>query len=225
MEVPATSRRLVAGPTPVVCDNPVRQPVSRALADRIVVLHKEDIGGASQVRVILSGPPGCGKTTTARLVAESLGSVLVSGFDPSRPGQSVHDVLAAMSSYVAMNGHLVFSMDVFDVCIQRAVEGALTVSSESESPEVTDKATWIALMDMLQFIPNVTFIMSTNLTFAELDALDVSVAMLRAGRVTQRFAVDHNIKSSENNLHLNNKTVVKSNHKTKTKRRGGIIAS
>ena len=182
---------------------------ARALAARIVSLHNDTINGAAaQVRVVLSGAPGCGKTTTARLVAESLGSVLVSGFDPSRPGQHVHDVFAAVSGY-----HLVFSLDELDVCLRRAVHGALSGSCvDVAPPAVTDKATWNALMDMLQFMPNVMLIMSTNLTFAELDALDDSGAMLRAGRVTQRIAVEDVV---TNNNHNN-----KNRNRNKTKRKG-----
>ena len=144
-----------------------------------------------RICVILSGPPGCGKSTTARAVTMLLDAVLVPGFDPSRPGHTTTDVLVTVRDLTTVGTHVVISMDEFDVCVRRAVAGgalpAALGDAETGTPEVTDKASWNAMMDMLQFVPKVTVIMSTNLTFKELDALDPSGAMLRAGRVTQRI--------------------------------------
>ncbi len=164
--------------------------VARDLASRVVALHRSACESA-QVRVILSGPPGCGKSTTARAVTMLLDAVLVPGFDPSRPGHTTTDVLVTVRDLTTVGTHVVISMDEFDVCVRRAVAGgalpAALGDAETGTPEVTDKASWNAMMDMLQFVPKVTVIMSTNLTFKELDALDPSGAMLRAGRVTQRI--------------------------------------
>jgi hypothetical protein len=169
--------------------------VARDTASRIFALHKT-AGDVAQVRVILSGPPGCGKSTTARVVALLLDAVLVPGFDPSRTGHATTDVLLNARDLAVVGTHVVLSMDEFDVCYRRAVAaGALAPApgnADSKGPpEVTDKASWNAMMDMLQFVPKVTVVMSTNLTFPELDALDPSGAMLRAGRVTQRIEMGH----------------------------------
>jgi len=48
---------------------------------------------SGQARVLISGPPGCGKSTCGRVVAQALREagrdvVLVVGFDPTKPGQS-----------------------------------------------------------------------------------------------------------------------------------------
>jgi hypothetical protein len=190
--------------------------VARDAACQIVALQKAS-GSAAQVRVILSGPPGCGKSTAARLVASMLGAVLIPGLDPSRPGHGVSDVLSAVKNFVdGVNGrHVVISMDEFDVCIRRAVAGdaapqppASTIVS-SGPPEVTDKASWNAVVDRLQFVPNVTVIMSTNLTFAELDKVDPSGAMLREGRVTKRITVPDGIIQTKNNNPTNKKNKMK----------------
>ena len=177
-------RNEVASPASVPA---VAAAVAGNLASKIASLHKTD--STAQVRVVLSGPPGCGKSTTARVVAKLLGAVLVPGFDPSRPGHNVGDVLTMRNMYAGE--HTVISMDEFDMCIRRAITGEPhPADTDMGVPEVTDKASWNALMDMLQFVPSVTIVMSSNLTFPELDAMDPSGAMLRAGRVTHRIDVN-----------------------------------
>jgi hypothetical protein len=65
---------------------------------------------------------------------------------------------------------------------------------KKKAPEVVDKATWNAMLDMLQFRDRVVLMMTTNATFAELDELDArecSGSLLRTGRVTQRIEMRH----------------------------------
>ena len=167
--------------------------VARATASQIVEARTAG-GEAAQVRVLISGPPGCGKSTTAREVALMLGAVLVPGFDPSRPGHAIDGALeVAHGLRHTSTAPVVISMDEVDVCLRRAVAGMPCSSKLGGGgecpPDVTDKSSWNAMLDMLQFLPNVVLVMSTNLTFAELDALDATGAMLREGRVTHRITV------------------------------------
>lgn len=144
-----------------------------------------------QMRVILSGPPGSGKSTAARLVALSLGATLVPAFDPSRPGFSVDSVLS-MTPDDAM---IVLSMDEFDVCLRRALSPSPSPSPSVDREgggkecEVVDRASWNAMLDALQFVPNVVVVMSTNMTFADLEN-EFEPSALRAGRITHRMVVD-----------------------------------
>jgi hypothetical protein len=142
--------------------------------------------GTQQMRVILSGRPATGKTMTARLVAQALGGTLVPGFDPSKPGCSTCSVLSTLST----DSTIVLSMDEFDECLRRTAVPSQQPSSLSQKniPEVTDRASWNAMLDMLQFTPNVVVVMSTNMSFAQLDE-EFDASVLRVGRVTHRMTV------------------------------------
>lgn len=193
---------------------------ARATASQIVALRK----GESQIRVLISGRPGCGKSTTAREVARMIGGVLVPGFDPSRPGHGMEGVLEAAQGVRIFASSsptpIVISMDEVDVCLRRAIAGMPYSpggggggGGDSEQPDVTDKTSWNAMLDMLQFVPDVMLVMSTNSTFAELDALDATGAMLRAGRVTHRIALG-DAHAPPADAHIGN------NKRNKMKRRG-----
>ena len=161
-----------------------------------------------QARVIVSGPIGCGKSTTSRLLAAAIGRVtgdesavsLVAGFDPSRPGHSLAGVLDL--AQFADNHWVVVMLDEVDCVLSKldsAVGDANTPPNSGAAPivgsgkngvlpEVVDKGTWNAMLDMLQFYDRVILVMTTNLSFSELDAIDAPHrgALLRAGRVTMR---------------------------------------
>lgn len=161
-----------------------------AVIPRLVVEEARRIAGSVRRgdRIILSGPPGCGKSTTARLVAEALGAILVPDVDPSRPGYSTMSVLCNTKE----DTHIVLSMDEIDVCLRRCAQTPALARQEARSdsvrPDAYDKTSWNAMMDLFQFIPRVTVVMSTNLTFKELDAVvgAENNSMLRDGRVTRR---------------------------------------
>ena len=141
----------------------------------------------NQARVIISGPPGCGKSTTARILAMELDGAVIADFNPSRPGYSIHEVVKNMQKGVI--GVLV--MEEVDVCLRGLDSDKDRKSEIVTSHQVTDKTSWNAMLDMLQFIPNMIVIMTTNLSFPELDAIDRAHqgALLRRGRITQRISM------------------------------------
>ncbi len=63
----------------------------------------------------LVGAPGCGKSTTARRIAELLGASLYSRYDPTRPGQCVNNLVY---TYAAVD-KLVVVMEECDVPLSR----------------------------------------------------------------------------------------------------------
>ena len=158
---------------------------SRAVAARVMAGARQP-GGA---RVVVCGPPGCGKTTAARIVAAELDAYLVPGYDPSKPSSyTLSGIVQNLRFGSNADRTIVFSMDEFEGCLLRiGSPGALP--SNGKDAEVTDKASWSGLMDGMQFLENVVVVMSTNLTFGELDGIDRAhgSALLRKGRVTERI--------------------------------------
>lgn len=169
-----------------------------------------------QGRVILSGPPGSGKSTTARVLVSTIASklgqnaVLVVGFDPTRQGHNMASILE-QALFMVDDRWVVVVIEEVDCVLKRVVEEKLVTTSgvgELGLPEVIDKASWNCMLDMLYFRPRVLLIMTTNLTFEELDRIDDTGAMLRPGRITSRIIMDHHVigkgvsplpKRSENN--------------------------
>jgi hypothetical protein len=155
--------------------------------------------GARLARVLVCGPPGCGKSTSARLVADRLRAetggdavTLVAGFDPTRPGHSMARVLEEAAASAGPGSWVVVAMEEVECALRRLAAPSPTPTAAAVLPDVHDKQSWTAMMDMLQFVDRVVLVMTTNLSHSELDALDAEHhqgALLRAGRVTLRVAM------------------------------------
>lgn len=162
------------------------EAVARALAGRIAATCAQVQG-----RVLISGPPGCGKTTATRLLALSMGARLVPGFDPTRPGNSVLGLLSNIAAE-----RVVLVIEEVDVCLRSLSSGGGgggVAGAAGVLPQVWDKATWNGMLDQIQFMPKVAaLVMTSNLTFAELDAIDAEHghALLRVGRITERIRAE-----------------------------------
>lgn len=158
---------------------------ANAAADLIVSDARANGG---QARVIVCGAPGTGKSTAVRLVALALDATLVPVFDPSRLGFSTGDVFAS----VQRGSRIVIAMEEFDGVLMRLDRLSNDTSAQGITAEVKDKASWNNMLDMLQFMPNVVLVMTSNLSFAELDAIDAvhGLSLLRTGRITKRIAVE-----------------------------------
>jgi hypothetical protein len=168
------------------------------MADRIVAAATSNVGGGGQARIVIVGPIGAGKSTAVRMAALALNATLVPVFDPSRPGYSVADVFGQLRS----GTRVLLCIEEFEGTLGRlavplengmtpVVTAAVQASSSGIAPEVIDKASWNNMIDMLQFIPNAVLVMTSNLSFEELDAIDAihGGALLREGRVTHRMSM------------------------------------
>jgi hypothetical protein len=174
---------------------------AEAVAQHLEQCARESPG--RQARIVLTGTPGIGKTTATRLLAMRLGAVLVPTFDPTRPGASMQGILCDLghhgssSSSIDTGKWAVIVIEEFDGCLRRLRPASslpdcqfdADASAHGVRTEVVDKASWTAMLDMLQYAPRVVLVMTSNETPKEIELLDLRAggALLRDGRVTERF--------------------------------------
>ena len=136
---------------------------------------------------IVSGPPGTGKSLSARIVAHKLNGTLYTGLDTSR--HSGISVWSVVQDYADVDRPLVLVFEEFDVALERIVLG-LAQDSESCRADTTSKSTWNEFLSGLSRKTNVVLILTTNRTDEELDLVcNHDASLLRPGRITKRFVV------------------------------------
>ena len=194
------TRRELASPSFVV--DTVRAD-AEAVAEHME--HAARTSPGRHARVLMTGPPGIGKTTSTRLLAMRLGAVLVPSFDPTRPGADIQGLLCDIGHDRGhRNGEAHPSLDrgSWAVIVMEDVDGCMgrlrptsaglgpdaDASSHGVRTEVVDKASWTGMLDMLQYTPRVVLVMTSNKSTTDLEGLDVRAggALLRKGRVTDR---------------------------------------
>jgi hypothetical protein len=205
----------------VVC--PSRVPLAVSSASRSTARLME--AGArleDQARVLLCGPPGCGKSTATRFLAQALDAVLVVGFDPIRVG--AERLMAVIdNARLSSDEWVVIVVEEVDCALSRIEPHGARVSDDEpgddgggddlDDPDSTrrrrqgpasargppascalDKASWNGMMDMLQFHTRVALVMTSNKTLEELDAID---ALRGGGALLREGRVTQRIAMSE----------------------------
>lgn len=155
---------------------------SSALAASLVALYSAHTH--SGVRVVVSGPPGCGKSMAARIAAHKMGATLVAEYQPDGQGTlSMLDIVARTCPSAARP--VVVVWNEFDQCVRR-----YRYNFRARFPiELATKGDHTDLMDYLQFQPHVVLVMTTNMTTDNLRRLDKrhGNALFRSGRITAMF--------------------------------------
>lgn len=140
----------------------------------------EQNGFGFNASVLLTGPPGSGKSTVAALVALRLRGALCADHRPTETGDELaHLRTQANPDRVAP---LVVLMDEWDATIRRVYSpDGEPFRFRDMRPQICDKSSYSAYMDRLESATNCVFIFTANSSPRELQALDTSC--VRPGRI------------------------------------------
>lgn len=156
---------------------------SNVAAKTIVDDYRQSDGKASAY--ILSGPPGCGKSTTAReavkqLSKSGLDAFLYADYNPTRPGSCIWRII---SDYSTKNSPVVFVIEEFDDPLREIMKGTIR-DSDCLRRDAISKSSWNSMLDRFARMKHVILIMTTNKTPEELLTLcRGDTSLLRPGRV------------------------------------------
>ena len=140
--------------------------------------------------IFLHGVSFAGKTSVGYLVAKELKGSFCHTFNPSDPGDSFYSMINDIRSNDNNRDHddkpIVITLEEVNVLI-RNIHTKSILQNAKIPTYVRDKTTWATMLDDMVFYPNVIFIMTSNESKEEIDALDP--AYLRKGRVDATFAM------------------------------------
>ena len=159
------------------------------------VMAKDYYDGGCTARVyVLHGHPGCGKSTTLRMLTRELGGVLYASYNPTKTDVSM---TALVGDYADHGSPLIVGYEEFDVSFERIARGGgagdalvvgLNAGGKPPSQDAKDKASWNGLMDRIKRKKYVVLVMTTNLSYDELRLLTKGDdSLLRRGRVDAHF--------------------------------------
>jgi len=135
--------------------------------------------------VFLHGRPCTGKSTVGYLVAKQLRGRYCHSFNPSDPGDSIHELFNACE--VDSSSPLVVVLEEVDCILHAIMQGTLRLNADIPT-QVHSKATWTAFLDDMVFMKHVVLILTSNTSKETLDAQDS--ALLRSGRVHATFCMN-----------------------------------
>ena len=139
---------------------------------------------------IFSGPTGCGKTTTVRVVADNLNAMLFSEYSPIRENFNLWSVY----NYVAIynNKPLVVAIEEFDVVL-RAIQGTDGdgIKENRSKCDIVDKMSWNNTLDKIKRKHNIVLIMTTNKTIKEIREICCDDSLIRKHRVDGFYIFDN----------------------------------
>ncbi len=165
--------------------------VATTIADRYLAGEDTPIGKPSRV-YILHGLPGCGKSTTVRILAQKLNAYLFSEYDP----RNKRSLLKLVDMHADEETPLVVAYEECDISFEQIARAKVPSHSSSNSNTnvtcVKDKVSWNKLFDNLASdCFNTIIIMTTNSTVEELWTMaalaDSTCSMLRDGRIDGHF--------------------------------------
>ena len=155
---------------------------SQELAE--IMCKKFTIENQSQI-FLVSGPPGCGKSTSNRILANKLNGVLFSDYDPTR---SMHDLWSTHGFITGDNNVLIVVMEEMDIMLEKIVSG--TVSDKKNHVDIIDKVSWNNMLDKIKRVDNIVLIMNTNKSIKEIKDICKDPSYLRKHRVDCYFEIN-----------------------------------
>lgn len=132
---------------------------------------------------ILHGSPGCGKSTTLRILTNKLNGILFSEYDPTK----VHSIKNIIRNYKDIEP-LIIGYEEFDVSFDKIINDNVKNDYEDIILDAINKASWNNLIDYIKRKKNIIFIMTTNKTIDQIkDMVKKDSSYFRSGRVDAHF--------------------------------------
>ena len=139
---------------------------------------------------IFSGPTGCGKTTTARIIADNLNAMLFSEYSPIRENFNLWSVYNYVSVY--NNKPLVVTIEEFDVVLHAIKDNGHGIKEDRSKCDIVDKISWNNTLDKIKRKNNIIMILTTNKTIKEIRELCCDDSLIRKHRVDGFYIFDNN---------------------------------
>jgi hypothetical protein len=135
--------------------------------------------------VFLHGKPGTGKSTVGYLVAKQLHGRYCHTFNPSDPGDNLHELLNACE--VDSTTPLIVVLEEVDCILDSIICNKLKLNDDIPT-QVYSKSTWTSFLDDMVFMKHIVLILTSNTSKDELDMRDGS--LLRQGRIHASFCMN-----------------------------------
>lgn len=134
---------------------------------------------------ILHGYPGCGKTTTLRIITNMLEGILIPEYNATNSENSIRDII---NDYTFEDSTLIIAFEEFDIYLKKIVENKLISSDMEKKPDAYDKSSWNSMLDYIKRKRNVIYVMITNKSLQDIQKVyDNDFSYLRSGRIDAHF--------------------------------------
>ncbi len=134
-------------------------------------------------RCLISGPPGSGKSSVARILTERLHGVLCTEFNPSSPGDALGTLLAAADP--ERDNPLVVLFDEWDAVVEACRTGPLP-PNKKHLRQTYDWGSLLKFLDDTAYVNNTIFLFTTNKSDEWMQE-DERAAAFRRGRIDAMF--------------------------------------
>jgi DNA replication protein DnaC len=131
--------------------------------------------------IMVSGPPGTGKSSLGILIAKEVNGYLCETFNPTNPGDYLRTVRTQVNP--TFKNPLILLLDEFDTLLY-SIHKKQVALHENLPTEVYDKPTWNKLFDNIDhgIHPHLIVILTTNLTSKTIEK-NFDLSFLRTNRV------------------------------------------
>lgn len=154
----------------------------------IEMANSSDLNGYGwRLSVIISGPPGSGKTEIGKLLTHKIKGTLCDDFRPTQAGENFSSLIKIIKP--TKKKPLILVLDEWDTAINSIHNKSIKEHEFLVTP-VTDKCTYNQFMDRLCELDNTIVLFTMNSKFEDIDKLDKSYT--RCGRIDCKITFEKN---------------------------------